>query len=176
MDVLQFYAFSADKPAGMGIGDVVSDFSAYDELNKIKDWRKMFSSYWSNSPFIFNGRTYMSFEHAYQASKFLINGYIEFGNKFSLESNDNISKMIGKDVQKAGRIVKLNNKQIEYWDENMRKIKDQIYRAKFTITSLPGTALIATNDAHLINAGPRIKRIRCVRLEQLRSELTKQVN
>ena len=171
MDVLQFYAFSADKPAGKGVGDIVTNIEIYDQLNKIKDWRKMFSSYWPGSPFVFEGKTYLSFEHAYQASKFLINGYLDFGNKFSLGSNDNISKLIGKDVQKAGRMIKLNDKEIEKWNQNMRSIKEKIYRSKFTTTSLPGIALMLTGDAQLINSGPRIKRIRCVRLEELRNAL-----
>lgn len=170
-DILQFYAFSADKPAGKGVGDCINNENDYAELNSIKDWRKMFSSFWSQAPFMFEGKTYLSFEHAYQASKFIINGYEEFANKFNLESNDKISLLVGKDVQKAGRIMKLNYSEIGVWDTFNGDIKKRIYRAKFTLNSLPGRALIATKNAQLINNGPRIKRIRCVRLEQLREEL-----
>lgn len=171
MDVLQFYAFSADKPAGEGIGDIVGDKELYKELNLIKDWRKMFSSFWSGSPFIFEGNTYKSFEHAYQASKFLLNGHLDFGKKFNIESNDEISKLVGKDVQKAGRLLKLKSSEIQNWESQKAGIKHKIYRAKFTIDSLPGKALINTKDAQLINHGPRIKKIHCFRLEQLRKEL-----
>ena len=171
MDVLQFYAFSADKPAGKGIGDLINDENEYSELNQIKNWRRMFSSFWSESPFMFEGNTYKSFEHAYQASKFLVNGHIDFGSKFSLESNDKISTLVGKEVQKAGRILKLNSEEIKKWDIERGEIKKRIYRAKFTLVSLPGKALMATNNSHLINNGPRIKRIRCLRLEELREEL-----
>lgn len=35
-------------------------------------------------------------------------------------------------------------------------IKNNIYKAKYTITSNPGKALLLTKNAMLINAGPRI--------------------
>jgi len=171
MDTLQFYAFSANKKAGEGVGDIINDHSEYTKLNKITNWRRMFSSFWSEDPFVFEGNTYLSFEHAYQSSKYRINGYEEIAYKFTIESGDVISKQTGKDVQRAGRLVKLNKFEIALWDHEMRNIKNSIYNAKFTKTSRPGKALIATGNAILINAGPRIKRIRCTRLESLRARL-----
>jgi len=170
-DTLQFYAFSADKSAGNGKGDVVSDKSVYNNLNQIKNWRRMFSSLWAEDPFVFEGRTYLSFEHAYQSSKYRINGYDEMADKFTLESDDDISRKIGKEVQKAGRLVKLTKAELEKWEEVTRDVKQDIYRAKFTMNSNPGKALLATENAMLVNAGPRIKTIRCTRMEALREEL-----
>lgn len=175
-DVLQFYAFSQNKNAGEGVGDIVnSNPKIYSPLNEIVGWRRMFSSFWSGDPFVYNGKTYLSFEHAYQASKFRINGLHEEAEKFCLNSNHNISKLTGKAVQSAGRQLKLNKSQIDNWDNSMRKIKDEIYRAKFTIHTRPGQALLLTKNATLINAGPRIKKIHCTRLESLRNSLIKQV-
>ena len=56
----------------------------------------------------------------------------------------------------------------------MRSVKDAIYRAKFTRNTNPGKALLATKNATLINAGPRIKKIHCTRLEILRVELLRE--
>ena len=97
-DTLQFFAFSADKNAGKGTGDIVADENEYEELNKIRHWRRMFSSFWSEDPFIFEGKTYLSYEHAYQAAKYQINGYGNEANRFCLESGDKISRLVGKDV------------------------------------------------------------------------------
>jgi len=178
-DILQFYAFSADKSPGKGTGDSISDPKLYEELNEIKNWRRMFSSFWSEDPFMFNfdnkTLTYQSYEHVYQAAKFKINGYDELAYKFCVESNDPISKMVGPQVQKAGRLIKLTKEEVGKWDDNMNDIKTKIYRAKFTLDSRPGKALIATKNAQLINAGPRIKKIHCTRLESLRAELSLQI-
>ena len=77
-DILQFYAFSANKEAGKGVGDLVKDPSKYHELNKIENWRKMFSSLWEED-FVYEGYTYKSFEHCFQACKFNITGHEEIG-------------------------------------------------------------------------------------------------
>ena len=169
-DVLQFYAFSTHKDAGDGVGDVVANKSQYKKLNKIHNWRRMFSSFWSGDPFQFEGLHYLSYEHAYQAAKYKINGY-EYAFEFCIESNSKLSKMVGKDVQKAGRKIELTPQEIEIWDANVKQIKQQIYTAKFTSFTRPGQALILTGNAMLINAGPRIKKIHCTRLESLRTLL-----
>jgi predicted NAD-dependent protein-ADP-ribosyltransferase YbiA (DUF1768 family) len=170
-DTLQFYAFSKDVNAGEGAGDIVKCPTDYIELNKIKNWRRMFSSFWDGDPFVYNGKTYLSFEHAYQSSKYRINGNTLFADKFAIESKDPISKMVGKDVQKAGRMIKLKEDEIVKWDVISRTIKDEIYHVKYTNSTNPGKALVATGNARLINAGPRIKKIHCTRLEALREKL-----
>ena len=172
-DVLQFYAFSADKKTGEGVGDSVHLATDYDELNKVRNWRRMFSSFWSEDPFIFNNQTYTSFEHAYQASKYVINGYADYAFEFCLESGSQLSTLTGKDVQKAGRKFILSDEQIKRWDEIMPEIKKHIYEAKFTKDSRPGQTLVLTKNTILINAGPRIKRIHCTRLEELRTQIQK---
>ena len=132
-DELHFYAFSANNNAGKYKKDIVNDPCKYDELNKINNWRQMFSSFWTNDPFVYEGNTYLSYEHAYQASKFKINGFDEFAYKFTLESEDEISRLKGKAVQKAGRNIILNAEQIKNWDANVGQIKQKIYAAKFTL-------------------------------------------
>ena len=166
MDALQFYAFSANKAAGKGIGDIVQDASKYTELNKIENWRRTFSSLWEEA-FLFEGYHYKSFEHCFQASKFNATGHSDIGFKFTMESNCQLN------AQKSKRIYKLSEPEIKLWDEKKSEIKEKIYRAKFFPGSVAHSALINTGDAMLINAGPRIKKIRCTRMEKLREELRK---
>lgn len=81
-DILQFYAFSANHPAGDGVGDVVKNKSDYVNLNDITNWRRMFSSLWSEDPFYVpeytiggrccGNRSFTSYEHAYQYMKFAL--------------------------------------------------------------------------------------------------------
>ena len=168
MDILQFYAYSADKNAGEGTGDVVKDKLIYTELNKIPNWRRMFSSKWSGNPFKYKDLTYLTYDHAYQAAKYNLNGYKDIAYSFAIESNSDISK----NVDASGRLVKFNKEQCEKWDSQRSQIKDELYKAKFTIMSWPGRALILTKDAILINAGPRIKKLECTRLMKIRKEIS----
>lgn len=165
-DILQFYAFSADKNAGSGVGDVVKDISIYEELNKITNWRRMFSSKWSGNPFKYENLTYYTFDHAYQAQKYKINGYDEAAYLFSIESKSELCK-----ANRIGRPKVLSKVEIEKWENEKRQIKDKIYRAKFTHTTWPGRVLMLTRNAILINDGPRIKRRECTRLMEVRKEL-----
>jgi predicted NAD-dependent protein-ADP-ribosyltransferase YbiA (DUF1768 family) len=167
-DTLQFYAFSANKPAGKGVGDNVKDPSIYSELNKIENWRRMFSSLWEEE-FVYEGAHYLSFEHCFQACKFNLTGHLDVGFKFTIESGCNLN------ASKSRRLVKLSEEKILLWEENKRNIKHKIYRAKFHSTSMPFKALLLTGNANLINAGPRIKKIHCTRLEELREELREEL-
>lgn len=174
-DIIQFYAFSKDTMPGNGVGDIINDPPIYSNLKSYPNWRRMFSSFWSDDPFVYEGKTYLSYEHAYQASKFILNN-LKFGYKFTIESGHDYSKLLGIDVQRAGRIKKLSTNQINVWNKAVQEIKTKIYRAKFTLTTNPGLVLLATQNAELVNAGPRIKKIRCTRMELLRQELRQTIN
>ncbi len=169
MDILQFYAYSSDKNAGNGVGDKVKDKTIYTELNQIPEWRRMFSSKWTGNSFKYKDLTYFSFDHAYQSEKYRINGYHDLAYTFCMESNSSLSK--SEEAHKHNRIIKLNKVEIENWDNSRKKVKDELYRAKFTHTSWPGRALMLTKDAILINAGPRIQKFECTRLMEVRKEL-----
>jgi predicted NAD-dependent protein-ADP-ribosyltransferase YbiA (DUF1768 family) len=67
-DTLFFFSKSADKLAGKGTNESVNCTKDYDELNKIKDWRKILSNLYF-SPFTYQGKTYNSAEHAFQGKK-----------------------------------------------------------------------------------------------------------
>ena len=56
-DKLFYYSKSANKQAGKGVNEFVSNYNDYNELNKIKDWRKMLSNFYV-AEFTYNGKTY----------------------------------------------------------------------------------------------------------------------
>ena len=172
-DILQFYAFSSDKPAGDGSGDCVLNKLSYVELNNIVNWRRMFSSLWMNDPFTFNNLKFQSYEHAYQYSKYDVTGYKDIAFLFSLNFYSELSK--NKITSNNKKIYMLNDVELKLWSDSLDIIKDNLYKAKYTLDTRPGLALINTHCSILINSGPRIKKIRCIRLENRRTVLLNEI-
>lgn len=174
-DTLSFYAFSADRPAGFGIGDVVADPSLYSALNAIPNWRRCFSSLYSEEPFIWNGHTYRSVEHALQSAKFTSAGYHEDAFVFSFDSGDPLGQADGKEARKNRKRQILSSVQMTQWHAQERETKWSIYSARYS-AGRAREALLGTRDAILINRGPRIQTIRCTTLEAMRETLQKSQN
>jgi len=86
-----FYLKSTDAKPGKGAGEHLApeDTGKYEELSRIKDWRKKLSNFWI-APFTLNGKRWASVEHYYQGSKF--KGTPEYYNQFSLDSGSELSK------------------------------------------------------------------------------------
>ena len=90
-----FHSLSDSKPrAGKGSGEYITDTDVflYNDLNKIPDWRKKLHDSWC-CPFTVDDRRWNSVEHYYLGSQYK-KGFPDFYNKFSIDSNSEISKDI----------------------------------------------------------------------------------
>ena len=88
-----FHSMSNSTPkAGKGSGEHIPDLFLfeYNNLNKIPDWRKKLDDSWI-APFTVDNRRWNSVEHYYLGSQFK-KGYPDFYNKFSIDSDSEISK------------------------------------------------------------------------------------
>jgi hypothetical protein len=103
---LVFNSKSADKNAGKGIHEHLSENDDFTELNKNEHWRKQLSNM-SISPFTLGGKRYTSVENFFHAAKFM-KDYPEFADTFTMNSgylwsNDPFK---AKQAGKAGRVSK----------------------------------------------------------------------
>ena len=90
---LQYYKNSYHRPKpGLGSGETLGadGITTYSLLASIPEWRRKLSDFWKQE-FILDKKKWLSVEHYYQASKFKKNNK-DFYNKFSLDSNSDISK------------------------------------------------------------------------------------
>lgn len=110
--VFTFYSKSADKYPGKGSGEMPGDKSLspeYDDLSKIKDWRKKLSNFWI-SPFELDGKKWNSVEHYYQGSKFKEENQ-RFYHHFSLDSGSELSLDPAMAKSAGGKTGKVGGKQ-----------------------------------------------------------------
>ena len=63
----------------------------------------------------------------------------------------------------------LSDDELDKWHQIVNNVKDKLYLAKFTQIEKAKNALILTGNAEIWNDGPRIKRLRCYRLEKTRN-------
>lgn len=90
-----FHSMSNSTPkAGKGSGEDIPDLFLfeYNNLNNIPDWRKKLDDSWM-APFTADNHRWNSVEHYYLGSQFK-KGYPDFYNKFSVDSDSEISKDI----------------------------------------------------------------------------------
>lgn len=169
MDKLYFYSKSRDMPPGKGANEVVQDVNLYTELLQIKDWRKVLSNF-HVYPFQFEGKTYNTIEHIFQAKK------IELVDKdkalwFTLESGHEIGIGDGEIARKNRKLCKLNGVQLKQWCE----IKDTImYSAaveKYKACEEAQYILQNTKNAELWHIVSRSKPVRFEHLERIRNDL-----
>lgn len=171
-DTFQFFIKSADKPPGFGVGEFVNGDVDYNELSKIKNWRRMFSDLYIGSTSIkYKNLSFKTQHHAFQAAKFLSAGLYETAFKFSIESCDKIGLGNGVDAFRARKLVMLTSEQLENWNKIRGEMKDEIYLCKYTQVLECNRALLETKNALLISGGPRIKKIICKRLMETRDKL-----
>lgn len=123
MDRFVFYSKSADKAPGKGVNETLSGYPGkYKELSKIKDWRKLLSNF-HVYPFKYDGYTWNSIEHVFQAKKIeIVSAAMAF--KFTRESGSELGLGDGLMARKNRKLVMLSGNQLRQWNE----MKDMIMR------------------------------------------------
>ena len=166
-DALYFNSRSADKKVGKGTNEHVKNEEDYEELSKIKDWRKVLSNF-NENPFFYGGYCWKTVEHAFQAHKFkdLDKDLFE---SFTLNSGSDLANGTGLDAQKMRKAIKLNSKQIKEWNEISGELMKELWIAKFTQDELSRKVLLATNNAQLLHGVPRKPLERWISLETIRA-------
>ena len=175
-DKLFYYSKSANKQAGKGVNEFVSNYNEYDELNKIKDWRKMLSNFYV-ADFTYNGKTYYTAEHAFHAKKIELMDAAK-ANLFCIESGDIIgTTKDGNIARKNRKLVILDYERIKIWDEIKHNVMKEILICKFTQNNELGNVLLLTKKAILLHGAKGIPISRQYDLEEVRNYLeTKGVN
>lgn len=165
-DKLYFYSKSKDAIVGKGINEVVKDISEYENLKNVKDWRKVLSNF-HVYPIKYQGYTYNTIEHVFQAKK------IEIVDKekalyFTVESKNEIGLGDGEMARKNRKLVKLNKDELMLWN----KIKDDVMfvaaLTKYLMCEEAKYVLKSTKKAELWHIVPRSKPIRFKHLEIIR--------
>lgn len=170
-DKFIFYSKSADAKPGRGTGETIIN-DIYEELSKIKDWRKMLSNFYI-SPFILDDNEWNSVEHFFHAVKFRANKTsglnYDFYKTFTLNilSPWSLDPIASKQAGKAGRISETTGKVYDKKIGGIKipkdvKIRDDFYSrkidrrlqslaflAKFTQNEDLKHVLLSTKDAEL---------------------------
>ena len=165
--IFQFYSRSQDKKPGEGTGEKISveDKVRFNDLKKIKNWRKVLSNFYID-PFTFDNLTWNSVEHLYHGLKFK-EGNPEFYKQFSLESKSDFSEdpvmakaaggktgiLTRKESGKTKR-TRLRPSNIHadetFWDKKESEMEKAL-QAKFTQKEKPREVLKNTKDAKLVH-------------------------
>ena len=168
-DKFYFYSKSKDVVPGKGTNEVVEDAAAYTELATFKDWRKVLSNF-HVCPFKYDGKTYNTIEHVFQAEKIAIVD-TQKAEYFTVESGHEIGIGDGEMARKNRKLCKLNDAQLKEWG----KIKDTIMHdaavEKYKACQEAREILKATKNAQLWHIVSRSKPVRFEHLEQIRSSL-----
>lgn len=166
-DKLYFYSKSADKPPGKGANEYVHDVTIYAGLPK--DFRKMLSNF-HVAPFEYEGLTFRTIEHAFQAKKIALEN-VAIAYKFTVESGDIIGQGDGAMAQKHRKLVMLDKAQLACWDHIKEDIMYEAALAKYTQNPEAARVLKATGNAELWHIVSRRQPVRFKHLEKIRNQL-----
>ena len=149
---LMFYSKSSDKNAGDGNGDLIdmADIQLFTELSCTPNWRKKLDDSWVDleHPFSINNKQYASVVHYYHGSKYK-NGFPDFANQFSMNSDSKISKDLQMcySASSSGSIT-VNNDIIRLRPKNV-SIDPDFYRGRNLIERQKATDSKFTQNSHL---------------------------
>jgi ribA/ribD-fused uncharacterized protein len=169
-DTLCFFSGSSNCSPGMGPYERVGILSRYKELEQITYWRRKLSNF-AVAPFKLDGKTWRTVEHYFQAQKLRLVDP-ELAETFTVDSGSILgTEGTGLDAQKMRKARILSKELLEVWDREKDEVMARAWRAKFSQNEDMKKVLLATGEAELLHAGPRIPLQRFVGLETLRKEL-----
>jgi ribA/ribD-fused uncharacterized protein len=169
-DKLYFFSKSAKVPPGKGKNEYVEDPNKYKGLPH--DFRRVLSNF-HLAPFVFQGFTYNTIEHAFQAKKIELVDPVE-SRRFTLESGDPIGLGDGVIAQKNRKLVKLSPTDLKKWDDIKCDIMKSASQAKYTQHPEAARILINTMDSELWHIVSRQKPVRFTHIEEIRTILQMQ--
>lgn len=172
-DRLCFYSKSRDVPPGTGAGgEFVRDPAAYDALRSMPHWRRSLSNFDVDAPFEYDGLTYNSIEHAFQARKIRLVDP-ERARHFSLESGHEIGRGDGSVAQKHRKYVMLSKETIAAWNEMSNRVMVDVSKAKYCAPANERSrrVLLATGNAELLHISRGKPPVRFVHLEEIREQI-----
>lgn len=168
-DKLYFYSKSKDVLPGKGANEVINKPELYKELAKISNFRKVLSNF-HVCLFKYDGYTYKTIEHVFQAKKIAIVSDVD-AYRFTIESNDPIGKGDGNIAQKNRKLIKLTPEQLAQWDKIKNKIMYESSLEKYKQCPEALHILKSTNNAQLWHIVSRSKPVRFIHLEKIRKTL-----
>lgn len=165
-DKLCYYSKSKNVNAGRGANEFVNDPAIYSELNKIDNWRKKLSNFYTE-PFTYEGKRYNSVEHAFQSYKIALVSK-EKAEYFTLDSNHPIGQGDGSVAQKNRKLVVLDNEQLKTWDGIKHDLMKNISLQRILQSDIYKNILLMTGKAELWHVVVRKGIVRNKYLEELR--------
>jgi predicted NAD-dependent protein-ADP-ribosyltransferase YbiA (DUF1768 family) len=166
-DKFYFYSKSKACAPGKGVNEYVGDPSKYTRLSV--DFRRDLSNF-HEYKFHYDGYTYNTIEHAFQARKIaLVDPEKAF--IFTVESGHVLGVSDGSVAQRNRKLAELDKESLKIWNEIKQQVMEDISKAKYVACAKARDVLKATGDAELWHIQQRKKPIRFVHLEEIRKEL-----
>lgn len=168
--VFVFYSKSANKKPGRGKGEIIPDerLVEFNQLAKIKDWRKVLSNFYMKPKrdgevdplFELDGLKWASVEHYYHANKFKKN-HPDYYRLFSIDSGSQIMDDPKKAKGAGGKTGKVAGKKFrpknvvmdeDFFDDNNNEvIMEKAQMAKYKQDDMSRQVLLETKDAKLVH-------------------------
>lgn len=168
--VFMFYSKSSNKKPGKGKGETIPDdrLIEFNELAKMKDWRKVLSNFYMKPKrdgevvplFELDGLKWASVEHYYHANKFKKN-HPDYYRLFSIDSGSQIMDDPKKALGAGGKTGKVSGKKFrpknvimdeDFFDDNNNEtVMEKGQMAKYQQDDIARQVLLATKDAKLVH-------------------------
>jgi len=167
VDKFCYYSKSRNAPVGKGQNEFVRNSSLYTELDKIENWRRILSNFYTE-PFLYKGKNYKSVEHVFQSYKIALVSP-EKADYFTMDSQHPIGQGDGAIAQKNRKLVVLNDAQLKHWDTIKHDLMTDITYQRILQSTTYKKVLLLTRDAELWHVMVRKGIVRNKYLEELRN-------